>query len=101
MNIDWQDELEWEQVYSTPEMVLGDPILEEQKRLREERQKVEEADHKLTEELFNTPIPIIDYNAIIDNKLIKSFRNTGNDVVQKIKKSGKNILDNVVVKSKR
>ena len=100
-NIDWQDELEWEPIDSTPEMVLGDPILQQQKKLREERQKVEESDHKLTEELFHTPTPIIDYNVIIDNKFIESFRNTGNNVVKKIKRSGKNILDKVVVKSKR
>lgn len=52
MSSNWQDELEWEPMDSRQEIVLGDPILEQQKRLREERRKVEEADHQLTEELF-------------------------------------------------
>ncbi len=82
---DWKDELEWETVDSTPDMVLGDPILIEQKRLREERMKVEEADHKLTEELFNEKSYTHSYK---DNNAI--------GVYKKIKSSGKTIVHNII-----
>lgn len=82
---DWKDELEWETVDSTPDMVLGDPILAEQRRLREERLKVEEADHKLTEELFNEKSYTQSYK---DNNVI--------GVYKKIKSSGKTIVHNII-----
>lgn len=83
-NIDWQEDLEWELVDSKSDMILGDTFLIEQKRLREERQKVEEADHKLTEELFSASI--VNDNPIIRENIIKSLKYTGNNVVKKNKK---------------
>lgn len=84
---DWEDDLEWEPIDSTPEMVLGDPILEQQKRLREERQKVEEADHKLTEELF-----------VVETGNTKKHNIT--ELFGKMKSSSIKLVDDVIKRSK-
>lgn len=98
-NIDWQDVLELEPNDDMPEMVIeSQTSLKEKERLREERKMMEESDHKLTEELFYTPI--IDYNVIVDTKLIGTLNNTRNNVVNNLKKSGKYIIDNVVKSNK-
>jgi hypothetical protein len=89
---DWKDELEWEAVDSTPDMVIGDPILAEQRRLREERLKVEEADHKLTEELFS--------NSIIENEVFIKLKEGGNKIIEKIKTSGKHAVKKVITQGK-
>lgn len=56
MATNWEEELEWEMCDITPDMLVGDPILKEQQRMREERIKIEEADHELTEELFQEKV---------------------------------------------
>lgn len=81
---DWQDVLEWEPIDSTPDMVLGDPFVEQQQKLREERRKIEEADHKLTEELFS--------NLTVDkNNILITLKENSNKIMQRIKTSGKHI----------
>ena len=91
-NNDWQDIIEWELIDSTPDMVLGDPILEQQQRLREERRMVEEADHQLTEELFS--------NSKKDNEVFINLKEQGNKIIQRIKTSGKHVVDKAISQSK-
>lgn len=86
-DVDWQTELEWEPMDTTPEMVLGDPILEQQKRLREERKKVEESDHKLTEELF-----------VMETGNTKKHHIT--ELFGKMKSSSIKLVDDVIKRSK-
>jgi hypothetical protein len=88
--IDWQGILEWEPIDSTHDMLVGDPLLKEQQRLREERQKVEEADHELTEELFESEK--------VGKK--QSIKDKSVEVLNMMKSSSIKLVDDVIKKTK-
>lgn len=87
--MNWSDMLEMEHIDSTSNMVLEDPIIEEKKRLQEERKKVEESDHKLTEELF-----------VIEKQRENTRKDHITDLFGKMKSSSIKLVDDVIKRSR-
>jgi hypothetical protein len=101
----WEDELEWESMDTTTDMIVKDlvkPSVNNINKTLEERKKVEESDNELTNELFDNQqkkINIKDKNIVDINKIKSSGIKILDDVIKKTRNNNKIINKNFFFKN--